>query len=249
MIILRQKEFGLAERRDRKIARLQKRIAKDYDKIKETNRNISELRKKIVPSEDYKLIRKMKKVAKNEGRTKIISGNNKGWTGRVPNNINVRTDKTGHFRNFIYYNPDHGAGGVAHEIGHSLEREKKNWFGNYIDKESDIARQEHYEGKDKDHNAIIAGLKSKAILINEKRASKQGQKLLKDAGASKETLRNKKKELKESLENHRATEKGNYRLRKLNRLLKEKNEPEEPNIASVWGRYMARKAKNAEEKK
>ena len=190
----------------------------------------------------------MKKVAENEGRTKMVGDRR---PGEIPQNVNINLgDKKGHYRNLIYYNPDNGAGGVAHEIGHSLERESGNRFGKYIDKVSDKIRRERYdEGNKNDDNPIKANVRSKAVLINEKRATKRGLKLLKDAGASSEVMENKKKELNESLRNHEAAERGNLRLRKLNKKLKKQNEPEEPSIESVWRKEMARKRRENKKEK
>lgn len=244
-----QKEFGLIDNyRKKKISKLKENISKDYNEILESNNNIAKLRKENVLKNEYKLIRKMKKVAKNEGRTKMVGDRR---PGEVPQNVNINLgDKRGHYRNLIYYNPDNGAGGVAHEIGHSLERESGNRFGKYIDKVSDKIRRERYDEDNKnDDNPIKANVRSKVVLINEKRATKRGLKLLKDAGASSEVMENKKKELNESLRNHEAAERGNLRLRKLNKKLKKQNEPEESSIESVWRKEMARKrGENKKEK-
>lgn len=246
---LEQKEFGLIDNyKKRKISKLRKNIAKDYNEISESNDNIAKLRKENVLDDEYKLIRKMRKVAENEGRTKMVGDRR---PGEITQNVNINMrDKKGHYRNLIYYNPDNGSGGVAHEIGHSLERETGSRFGKYIDKTSNKVRRERSEKNNKnDDNPIKANMRSGAILINEKRATKRGLKLLKDVGASPEIMENKKKELNESLRNHEAAERGNLRLRKLNKKLKKQNEPEEPSIESVWRKEMARKRRENKEEK
>ena len=219
MIILRQKQYGL---RDKLINKLNNSLSKDQHEINQLNYDLTHKhRKGLDLKEEYKVIRAIRKIGKNEGRSKIVG--DRRPEQKVPE-INIPFNKSGHFRNLIYYNPDHGAGGVAHEIGHSLEREQGSMIGKAINRLSDNARVGIK--RDAKNSGIITTAKQfirgKLINLNEKRANNQGINLLRKVQAKPELINKKQAGLNNTLRNHIVTNNMIFKQNLLNTLNKKK---------------------------
>ena len=94
-----------------------------------------------VDYEDAVIMRRLRASGKSR-RTKVRSNSTLG------DNINISfKNKNGYYRNRIEYIPSRGSAGLAHELGHTIEREEGGLIGKAIDNLSDRARTEQIKTK------------------------------------------------------------------------------------------------------
>ena len=208
MIIIRQKEYGL---RDKVANWLSKSIEKDREAANKSHTKAIMERRKIDVNDDIQTVRRLRSAGK--ARRTLVKQN---IDNSVHDNINISfKGKSGYFRNRIEYKPDFGSSGLAHEIGHTIEREEGSKFGKLIDKLSDRARTDQRKTMNSDEKGIITSAKrfiqGKLINENEKRASKRGIELLKKVKADNELINHSKEALDGSFGTYKHIAKINYK--------------------------------------
>lgn len=224
MIILRQKEYGLVSDAWNKVTKsLRDSIVNDLREADKSGTKAVLSRRGINRNEDIKIIRRLRAAGKAR-RTQVKS--NPGLNDN--RNIAFR-GKKGYYRNRIEYIPSRGAAGLAHEIGHTIEREEGGIAGKIIDRLSDVARNSRYSNNktSKEKGLLKAAkryIQGSIIIENERRATKSGLRLLKKVGASDELIKRSKEELDGSLGTYKHTAKAAYKIPIYN-LIKTKDDP------------------------
>ena len=222
MIILRQKEYGLKDIRKKIAEKLRNSIEKDKQAASKSHIKAI-VSRRGVDYEDAVIMRRLRASGKSR-RTKVRSNSTLG------DNINISfKNKNGYYRNRIEYIPSRGSAGLAHELGHTIEREEGGLIGKAIDNLSDRARTEQIKTKTPKEKGLLTSAKrfiqGKLISENERRASNSGVKLLKKIGASDKLLKRSREELDGSLGTYKNESKVDYK-RPIYNLIKTKDDPE-----------------------
>lgn len=222
MIILRQKEYGLKDIRKKVASKLRESIERDKQNASKSHTKAI-LSRRGVDDEDIVIMRRLRAAGKSR-RTKVKSN-----PGLYDNRNISYKNKKGYYRNRIEYIPSRGSAGLAHELGHTIEREEGGLIGKAIDNLSDKARSEQAKTKTPKEKGLLTSAKrfiqGKLINENEKRSSESGIRLLKKVGASDKLIKRSKEELDGSLGTYRGESKVDYK-RPIYNLIKTKDDPE-----------------------
>ena len=223
MIILRQKEYGLVSDAWKKVTKsLRDSINKDKKETNDSQLKAIMSRRGADMTEDIQIMRRLRTAGKAR-RTQVKS--NLGLNDN--RNIAFR-GKKGYYRNRIEYIPNRGAAGLAHEIGHTIEREEGGLVGKVIDRLSDIARDDQARNKSPEEKGLLRSAKryfqGRLISENERRATESGLKLMKKVGASDKLLKRSREELEGSLGTYKSSARVSSK-RPLYNLIKTKDDP------------------------
>ena len=222
MIILRQKEYGLKDIRRKVVDKLRESIERDKQAASKSHTKAI-LSRRGIDDEDIVIIRRLRASGKSR-RTKVKSN-----SGLYDNRNISYKNKNGYYRNKIEYIPSRGSAGLAHELGHTIEREEGGLIGKVIDNLSDKARSEQAKTKTTKERGLLTSAKrliqGKLINENEKRSSNSGMKLLKKVGASDKLLKRSEEELGGSLGTYINESKVDYK-RPIYNLIKTEDDPE-----------------------